>query len=109
MLFLIYMEVSVPPNTPAELIEQMRQAEHARAFELIEAGKVRRAWRPVGTADTCGIWEADVTDIWRRHPGVSSQNDLASLTCVWLVARGRAVMQNLLAIGTKRTPSKPRQ
>jgi muconolactone D-isomerase len=59
MLFLIYMEVSVPPNTPAELREQVRQAEHARAFELIEAGKVRRVWRPVGTADTCGIWEAD--------------------------------------------------
>ena len=59
MLFLIYMEVSVPPNTPAELREQVRQAEHARAFELIEAGKVRRLWRPVGTADTCGIWEAD--------------------------------------------------
>ena len=59
MLFLIYMEVSVPPNTPAELREQVRQAEHARAFELIEAGKLRRIWRPVGTADTCCIWEAD--------------------------------------------------
>ena len=59
MIFLIYFEVSVPANTPAELKQQLRQAEHARAFELIEAGKLRRIWRPVGTADTCCIWEAD--------------------------------------------------
>jgi len=59
MLFLIYFEVSVPPNAPAELKEQLRKGEHARAFELIEAGKLRRIWRPVGTADTCCIWEAD--------------------------------------------------
>jgi muconolactone D-isomerase len=59
MVFLIHFEVSVPANTPAELKEQLRQGEHARAFELIEAGKIRRIWRPVGTADTCCIWEAD--------------------------------------------------
>ena len=59
MIFLIYFEVSVPANTPAELKEQLRQAEHARAFEFIQAGKLRRIWRPVGTADTCCIWEAD--------------------------------------------------
>ena len=59
MLFFIYFEVSVPANTPAELKEQLRQGEHARAFELIEAGKLRRIWRPLGTADTCCIWEAN--------------------------------------------------
>ena len=59
MLFLIYIEVSVPADTPTELKEQLRQAEHARAFELIEARKIRRIWRPVGTADACCIWEAD--------------------------------------------------
>ena len=59
MIFLIYFEVSVPANTPAELKQQLRQAEHARAHEFIEAGKLRRIWRPVGTADTCCIWEAD--------------------------------------------------
>ena len=59
MIFFIYLEVSVPPDTPAEVKEQVRAAEHARAFELIEAGKLRRIWRPVGTADTCCIWEAD--------------------------------------------------
>jgi muconolactone D-isomerase len=59
MLFLIHFEVTVPADTPAELKEQLRQAEHARAFEFIEAGKIRRIWRPLGTADTCCIWEAD--------------------------------------------------
>jgi muconolactone D-isomerase len=59
MIFLIYLEVSVPANTPAELKEQLRQAEHERAFDLIGAGKVRRIWRPVGTADACCIWEAE--------------------------------------------------
>ena len=59
MLFFIYFEVSVPPDTPEEVKDQVRQAEHARAFELIAAGKIRRIWRPVGTADTCCIWEAD--------------------------------------------------
>ncbi len=59
MLFFIHFEVSVPANTPAELKEQLRAGEHARAFELIEAAKLRRIWRPVGTADTCCLWEAD--------------------------------------------------
>jgi muconolactone D-isomerase len=59
MLFLILFEVTVPAHTPAELKEQLRNGEHARAFEFIEAGKLRRIWRPVGTADTCCIWEAD--------------------------------------------------
>ena len=58
MLFLIHFEVTVPANTPAELKEQLRSAEHARAFEFIEAGAIRRIWRPVGTADTCCLWEA---------------------------------------------------
>ena len=51
MLFLIHFEVTVPADTPVERKEQLRQGEHARAFELIEAGKLRRIWRPVGTAD----------------------------------------------------------
>ena len=37
MLFLIHFEVTVPADTPAELKEQLRQGEHARAFELIQA------------------------------------------------------------------------
>ena len=32
MLFLIHFEVTVPADTPAELKEQLRQSEHARAF-----------------------------------------------------------------------------
>ncbi|HRL92406.1 MAG TPA: muconolactone Delta-isomerase family protein [Pseudomonas sp.] len=59
MLFLIHFEVTVPADTPEELKEQLRQGEHARVFEFIEAGKLRRIWRPVGTADTCCLWEAD--------------------------------------------------
>ena len=59
MLFFIYFEVSVPADIPAELKEQVRQAEHARAFELIEARAIRRIWRPVCTADTCCLWEAN--------------------------------------------------
>ena len=59
MLFFIHFEVTVPADTPAETKEQLRQGEHARAIEFIEAGKIRRIWRPVGTADTCCIWEAD--------------------------------------------------
>ena len=59
MLFLIYFEVTVPANTPAELKEQLRSGEHALAFEFIKAGTIRRIWRPVGTADTCCLWEAN--------------------------------------------------
>ncbi|MNE91467.1 Muconolactone Delta-isomerase [compost metagenome] len=59
MLFLIHFEVTVPADTPEERKEQLRQGEHARVFEFIEAGKLRRIWRPVGTADTCCLWEAD--------------------------------------------------
>jgi len=62
MLFYVHMEVSVPPDMPAELKERVRAAEHARAFELIKAGKLRRLWRPVTTADTCGIWEVESLD-----------------------------------------------
>ena len=59
MLFLIHFEVTVPADTPTELKDRLRQGEHARAFEFIEAGAIRRIWRPVGTADTCCMWEAD--------------------------------------------------
>ncbi|MOA14681.1 Muconolactone Delta-isomerase [compost metagenome] len=59
MLFLIHFEVTVPADTSEELKEQLRQGEHARVFEFIKTGKLRRIWRPVGTADTCCLWEAD--------------------------------------------------
>ena len=72
MLFLIHFEVTVPADTPAELKEQLRQGEHARAFEFIEAGEIRRIWRPVGTADTCCIWEADSLEELHTAGTVSS-------------------------------------
>ncbi len=59
MLFLIHFEVTVPADTSQERKEQLRQGEHARVFELIKTGKLRRIWRPVGSADTCCLWEAD--------------------------------------------------
>ena len=62
MLFFINFEVTVPADTPPELKDKLRQAEHARAFEFIEARKIRRIWRPVGTADTCCLWEADTLE-----------------------------------------------
>ena len=58
MLFLIHFEVTVPADTSEELKEQLRLGEHARVFEFIKTGKLRRIWRPVGTADTCCLWEA---------------------------------------------------
>src|SRR5688500_18190222 len=59
MLFLIQIETSVPPNTPAELKEKLRDGELARAFELIAAGTLRRIWRPVAKVGSCSVWDAN--------------------------------------------------
>jgi len=59
MLFLVQIEVNLSPDMPDDVKEKFRKAEHARSFELRAAGKLRRSWRPLGTPDSCGLWEAD--------------------------------------------------
>lgn len=59
MLFMVHIDVSMPADTPQQKKDELRTAENARAFELIEAGKMRRIWRIVGETANYGIWEAE--------------------------------------------------
>lgn len=70
MEFLVRFETRKPDTMSAEEHEERRVAERARAFELREAGILKRLWRVPGRRAVVGLWEAaDATEL---HDALSS-------------------------------------
>jgi muconolactone D-isomerase len=59
MLFMVNIEVSVPPDLPQTQKDDLRRRETDRALELMKANKLRRIWRIVGQVANFSVWEAD--------------------------------------------------
>lgn len=59
MEFLVRTENLLPPDTPDETRERLRQAERERAMQLREAGVLKRLWRVPGRNATVGLYEAE--------------------------------------------------
>jgi muconolactone D-isomerase len=70
MEFLVRTENLLPPDTPEETRDQLRNAERERAQQLREAGILKRLWRVPGRNATIGLYEAD--DPATLHDAVSS-------------------------------------
>lgn len=70
MLFLLRIDVSLPPDMPQATRDSLRQKENAQAFELVKNGKLRRIWRIVGTTANHSIWEAESLE--EMHANVQS-------------------------------------
>ncbi|MGW0838679.1 muconolactone Delta-isomerase family protein [Streptomyces sp. NPDC002787] len=58
MEFLVRTENTLPPDTPDDVREGLREGERARARELREAGILKRLWRVPGRNATIGLYEA---------------------------------------------------
>lgn len=59
MEFLVRAQNNLPPETPDETVQRLREAERARAMQLREAGILKRLWRVPGRNATIGLYEAD--------------------------------------------------
>ena len=70
MLFMVKIDVELTPEMPQEQKDSLRKAENARACEMIEAGKMKRIFRIVGTTSNYGIWEADTLE--ELHANIGS-------------------------------------
>lgn len=70
MEFLVRLANKQPPDMPAEVREQLRTAERARAQELRDAGILVRLWRVPGTRTALGLFEAP--DATALHEALAS-------------------------------------
>ncbi len=59
MLFLLRIEVSLPPDLPQSERDALRERETERALELIAAGTLLRIWRIVGRVANFSLWRTD--------------------------------------------------
>jgi muconolactone D-isomerase len=57
--FLVRTENLLPPDTPDDTRDQLRNAERERAQQLRDAGILKRLWRVPGRNATVGLYEAD--------------------------------------------------
>ena len=58
MLFMLRIDVTLPPEMPDAQKAELRQRENARAEELIAKGQMQRIWRIVGRVANFSVWEA---------------------------------------------------
>lgn len=58
MLFMLRIDVSLPPEMPQAEKDVLRQRENARAEQLIEQGTMLRIWRIVGRVANFSVWSA---------------------------------------------------
>ena len=58
MLFMLRIDVTLPPEMPQPEKDKLRAAENARAKELIENGTLVRIWRVVGRIANFSLWQA---------------------------------------------------
>lgn len=65
MLFMVRMDVNVPPNFDSETFEKLKQTEKARAEDLQRSGKWQHLWRIAGQYANISIF--DVADTAELH------------------------------------------
>jgi muconolactone D-isomerase len=58
MIFMLRIDVSLPPEMPQADKDKLRERENARAMELINEGTLVRIWRIVGRIANFSLWEA---------------------------------------------------
>jgi len=58
MLFMLRIDVDIPPGMPQTEKDALRQRENARAEQLIHEGTMVRIWRIVGRVANFSVWEA---------------------------------------------------
>lgn len=70
MLFMLRIDVSVPPDMPQAQKDALRQQENARAEALIEQGTLVRIWRIVGRIANFSVWQT--ASLEELHEAVAS-------------------------------------
>jgi muconolactone D-isomerase len=70
MLFMLRIDVSLPPEMAQADKDALRERENARAKELIEKGTLVRIWRVVGRVANLSLWHTDSLEA--LHDVVSS-------------------------------------
>lgn len=65
MLFMVRMDVNVPPDFDSETFEKLKQTEKARAEDLQRSGKWQHLWRIAGQYANISIF--DVADTAELH------------------------------------------
>ena len=58
MLFMLRIEVTLPPDMPQGEKDELRRKENARAETLIAQGTLVRIWRIVGRIANFSVWQA---------------------------------------------------
>jgi muconolactone D-isomerase len=62
MLFMLRIEVSLPPEMPQADKDKLRERENARALELIAEGTLVRIWRIVGRVANFSLWQENTLE-----------------------------------------------
>lgn len=70
MEFLVRIQVTLPPQLPAEERARLADAEARRGHELKDAGTIVRIWRIPGRTANAGIWAAP--DATALHDAIAS-------------------------------------
>lgn len=59
MLYLVTMEVRIPPDADPEVVEQLKADERRTAQELQRSGEWRHLWRVVGRYANVSVFDVD--------------------------------------------------
>ena len=70
MLFMLRIDVTVPPDMPQAEKDALREQENSRAEALIGQGTLVRIWRVVGRLANFSVWHAESLEA--LHEVVSS-------------------------------------
>ena len=68
--FLIQMQVNIPPDMPADQLEDLRAREKTRGLQLRAEGTIQRVWRVPGRVANIGYWQAP--DATTLHDKIAS-------------------------------------
>ena len=59
MLYLVTMEVRIPPDADRQVVERLQAEERQRAKELQRTGEWRHLWRVVGRYANVSVFDVD--------------------------------------------------
>lgn len=62
MLYLVHMQVNLPPDMPAEQANDLKQREKAYSQELQRNGQWPHLWRVVGEYANCSVFDVASND-----------------------------------------------